>query len=73
MASDVKAGLYHLASSVEKPQHHLCPKGKDYWCGWQKGAGNKTKLYRHRKGLPKAVVDVIKPIYDFLADHTVLS
>ena len=73
MASDVKAGLYHLASSAENPQHQLCPEGKDSWCGWQKDAANKTKLYKHKKGLPKAVVDVIQPVYDSLADHTLLS
>ena len=73
MASDVKAGLYHLASSAENPQPHLCPKGKDSWCDWQKDAANKTKLYEHKKGLPKAVVDIIQPIYDSQADHTLFS
>ena len=73
MANDVKAGLYHLASTDENPQHHLCPMGKDSWCGWQKDAANKTELYKHKKGLPKAVVDAVEPIYDSLADPNLLS
>ena len=73
IASDVRAGLYHLASSAENPQHHLCSEGKESWYGWQKDAANKTNLYKHKKDLPKAVVDVIQPLYDSLADYTLLS
>ncbi|CAB4023895.1 Hypothetical predicted protein [Paramuricea clavata] len=29
MAKAMKATLYHVASSDEKPQHHLCPDGED--------------------------------------------
>jgi hypothetical protein len=28
MAKSIKASLYHVASSDEKPQHHLCPERK---------------------------------------------
>ncbi|XP_065066739.1 uncharacterized protein LOC135692514 [Rhopilema esculentum] len=73
MANEVKASLYHLASSEETPQHHLCPKGKDSWCGWQRDFANGTNQYQHKKGLPKAVIDAVIPIYDSLADHTLLS
>ena len=68
MTNDVKAGLYHLASSEQKPQHHLCPKGKESWCGWQKDVATKTKSYKPKRGLPTAVVDAIEPIYEALAD-----
>eukprot|EP00795_Rhopilema_esculentum_P002475 gene2475-18136_t len=57
----------------ETPQHHLCPKGKDSWCGWQRDFANGTNQYQHKKGLPKAVIDAVIPIYDSLADHTLLS
>ena len=35
MAKAVKASLFHVASSENNPQHHLCPKGKDSCCGYQ--------------------------------------
>ena len=73
IASDVRVGLYHLASSDENPQHHLSPKGIDSWCSWQKDVANKTNLYKHKKRLPKIVVNVIQPIYDSLADHNLVS
>ena len=73
MTNDVKAGLYHLASSEQKPQHHLCPKGKESWCGWQKDVATKTKSYKPKRGLPTAVVDAIEPIYEALADKKLLS
>ena len=36
IANDVKAGVYHLASSDGTQQYHLCAKGKDSWCGWER-------------------------------------
>lgn len=34
MAKSIKASLYHVASTEDNPQHHLCPDGKDNWCGY---------------------------------------
>ena len=36
MAKAVKASFFHVASTDDKPQHHLCPKGDDSWCGYQR-------------------------------------
>ena len=73
MINDVKAGLYHLVSSKENPQHHLCPKGKESWCGWQRDVSNQTETFKHKKGLAKAIVEVVEPIYDSLADPALLT
>ena len=29
MANAIKASLYHVASTGENPQHHLCPDGEN--------------------------------------------
>ena len=34
MTSEIKAGLYHSASTDDKPQHQHCPKD-DSWCKFQ--------------------------------------
>ena len=73
MINDVKAGLYHLASSAEKPQHHLCPEGSESWCGWQRDKANKTSIFKSKKGLPAAIVEVVEPIYNALAEPVLLS
>ena len=73
MKSDIMAGLYHLASSIEKPQHHLCPEGKNSWCGWQRDKANGTSTYKPKNGLPGAIVEVVKPIYETLSSESLLS
>ena len=73
MINDVKAGLYHIASSDSSPQHSLCPKGKDSWCAWQRNKTVKKKDYKHTSYLPKAVFDEVLPIYKDLSEETLLS
>eukprot|EP00112_Aurelia_sp_Birch-Aquarium-sp1_P024480 Seg7771.1 transcript_id=Seg7771.1/GoldUCD/mRNA.D3Y31 product="hypothetical protein" protein_id=Seg7771.1/GoldUCD/D3Y31 len=70
MVNDVKAGLYHLASSAKNPQHHLRPQGKESWCGWHRDIANSTNTYKPKQGLPNATVDVVEPIYDALSDES---
>ena len=36
MLRAVQASLLHLNSSDENPRHHLCPKGPNSWCKYQK-------------------------------------
>ncbi len=48
MVKAVKASLFHVASTDEKPQYHLCPKGKDSWCGYQRN----SQSYKHKNGIP---------------------
>ncbi|XP_065055580.1 uncharacterized protein LOC135684104 [Rhopilema esculentum] len=73
MMNDIKAGLYHLASSDSHPQHNLCPVGKQSWCTWQKNKADGKTGYKHKSYLPSAIVDVVLPIYDDLSDKSLLT
>ena len=39
----IKDVLFHKGLTDEKPNHNFCPKGKESWCGWQKGKALKKK------------------------------
>ena len=49
MKLDVYAGIYHMLSSDNKPQHHLCPEGEMSWCFFQraKARGEEPRKHRH--------------------------
>ena len=40
----------HKASTDANPQHHLCPKGVNSWCQWQKAKALKRK-FQHTNSL----------------------
>ena len=67
------AGLDHIASSQENPQHQFCPKGTDSWCGWQRDIANGDDMYKPKKGLPANIVEVVLPIYKDLSDPVLLT
>jgi hypothetical protein len=69
MAKAVKASLFHVASTEENPQHHLCPKGEHSWCGYQRD----FKTYKHKNGISKPIVELVEPIFDDLADPALLK
>ncbi|KAJ4427574.1 hypothetical protein ANN_25222, partial [Periplaneta americana] len=62
MTSAVWASFLHKASTDDRPQHQLCPKGPDSWCGFQKAAAS-GEAYHHKHSLPNAVLETIKPVY----------
>ncbi len=66
MAKHIEASLYHVASTAENPQHHLCPEGEDSWCGYNRD----KKGYKHKNGIPSCIVELIKPIYKDLSKCT---
>jgi hypothetical protein len=69
MAKTIEASLYHVASNAQNPQHHLCPEGKDSWCGYMRD----KEGYKHNNGIPSCIVDLIKPIYKDLSKSELLS
>ena len=69
MVKAVKASLFHVASIDGNPQHHLCPKGKDSWCGYQRD----SQTYQHKNGIPKPIVELVEPIFDDLANPALLN
>lgn len=72
MKAAIWASFLHKASTDEHPQHMLCPKDKDSWCGFQRAALYCTK-YQHKHSLPSSVIDAIKPIYRDLTDEKLLK
>ncbi|CAB4016723.1 Hypothetical predicted protein [Paramuricea clavata] len=69
MATAIEASLYHVASTDENPQHHLCPDGEDSWCGYNRDKDN----YKHKNGILPCIMNVIKPIFDDLSNTDLLS
>ena len=66
MRADVMAVLYHVASTDENSQHHLCPS--DSWCKYKMD----PDTYKHKHGLPTSVVKFIKPVFEDLSDEKLL-
>ena len=74
MAKAIWGGLMHRCSSDSNPQHQYCPTGPDSSCKWQLvQAGVSDHHYVHHNTLPKAVFDVIKPIYLRLTERKLLE
>lgn len=66
------ATYYHKLSTDAKPQHRLCPDGEDSWCGYKRAAITGEE-YTHKNSIPKAVMEVVKPIYTDLTDGSLLK
>ena len=49
--------------------HDLCPEGPNSWCKYKADPEN----YKHKNGLPLAVVNFIKPVFEDLADEKLLE
>lgn len=72
MIKAVWATYFHKLSTDEKPQHQLCTKGADSWCGYNKSIELKQP-YTHKNSLPEAVLLAIKPIYQDLSKPDLLK
>ena len=72
MKNDTLAGLYHVASTDENPQDDLCPRGEESRCGWEKDFALGTSTYKHRQGLPDAVVRRVLLVYQHLPTDDLL-
>ena len=68
MVNAVLAAFYHVACTDEKPMHTLCPVGEDSWCGWQRD----STTYKHKHGLPEAIVELLEPIFEELSKPDLL-
>ena len=73
MMNDTLAGLYHIASNKDNPQHQICPKGKESWCGWQRDSANGTETFKPKQGLDPCIVDAVLPVYKSLSEKMLLS
>lgn len=74
MSDAIWATFYHKSSTDQKPQHQFCPEGVNSWCTYQKAKANGTlRNYKHKNGLPSAVMDVIKEVYVDLTEEQLLD
>ena len=69
----VQAILKHSMSTDRKPSHQYCPKGETSWCGWQRDKARGTQDCHHRNPLPKAVANVLQPLFDRLSEPELLE
>lgn len=72
MKKAVWATFYHTLSTDEKPQHELCSKGIESWCGYNKSQELKTS-FTHKNSLPELVMLAIKPVYQDLTKTNLLK
>jgi hypothetical protein len=71
MREAVWAIYFHKRSSDDAPNHNLCC---DSWCAYKKAASqNDSANYKHKKNLPVAVTDEIKPIFQDLSKTQLLE
>nr|XP_053646630.1 uncharacterized protein LOC128698440 [Cherax quadricarinatus] len=47
MKNVILSSLYHCCSTDNRPQHHLCPKGANSWCFYQRANATNTKPPSH--------------------------
>ena len=65
---------YHKRSSDDEPLHELCPDGENSWCRYRKAVAAGTQnTYKHKKSVPPAVMDCIKPIFKDLSHPDLLE
>ena len=62
MRADVMAVLYHMASTDENQQQHLCPSISR--CKYKLN----PDTYKHKHDLPNSVVQFIKPVFEDLSN-----
>lgn len=72
MQQSVIAALFHCASSSKKPMHGQCPLGTDSWCFFQRALAQGKSARVKYAGLPKAVLNAVKPVYLSLCSRELL-
>ena len=71
MSKGILAILFHYK---EGPDHSLCPLGPQSWCTYQQDVAKGTSLHLPIENpIPLAVVALLKPIFEKLADKNLLK
>ncbi|GBN79607.1 hypothetical protein AVEN_228022-1 [Araneus ventricosus] len=64
----------HFVSTDADPQHHFCPTGENSWCKYNQAKfKNSLEKFKHKSSVPRAVMDMIKPIFKALSNPTLLK
>uniref|UniRef100_A0A1B6JCK1 Mutator-like transposase domain-containing protein n=1 Tax=Homalodisca liturata TaxID=320908 RepID=A0A1B6JCK1_9HEMI len=73
MVKNVWATYFHKISNDDTPQHGLCPKGPESWCGYNKAEALHQTFSHKSHNLPYEVMVQIKQIYRDLANPDLLK
>ena len=73
MVKATKAVLHHSWSTDDEPDHGFCPVGATSWCKFQRANALGETPPAHHTTIPKAVGEVIKPVFDRLCDRALLK
>ncbi|GFV22780.1 CCHC-type domain-containing protein [Trichonephila clavipes] len=72
MQRTVIAAFYHCCSGKSNTMHGQCPLGSEIWCAYQRAQSAGKVLYDKNAGLPKNIINKIKPTYLQLCDQNLL-
>ena len=74
MQDGVLATFYHVSSTDGRPQHDLCPEGKESWCFFQRTLAEGREPGDHRSNistpLSPPVAAQVKEVYERLGHKT---
>ena len=74
MKKSIYASLFHNSLIEDDKRHQFCPRSKDSWCAWQKEeAEGKNPTFKPTLNIPKAIYDIVLPIYKELTDESLLQ
>ncbi|GFW26831.1 uncharacterized protein TNCV_1376741 [Trichonephila clavipes] len=73
MQRAVIAAFYHCCSGKSNPMHGQCPLGSESWCAYQRAHSAGKVFYDKNAGLPKNIINKIKPTYLQLCDQNLLK
>ena len=74
MKKAIGAILWHCTEFTDMNfRHRFCPSSKDSWCKFQRDKVTKQNTYKATISLPKWVHDIIRPVFDNLANDELLT
>ena len=74
MKKAIGAILFHCTDiSDDESRHRFCPPGEESWCKYKKDIATGKDTYKKSINLPKWIHDIIRPVFDALADDELLS
>ncbi|GFX74941.1 uncharacterized protein LOC101238613 [Trichonephila clavipes] len=72
MMSSVIAAFSQCVSRKNNLLHELCPEGSESWCRYQRAEASESPL-KEKLGLPRKIINQIKPSYMKLCNKTLLE
>ncbi|GFW07196.1 uncharacterized protein TNCV_3693901 [Trichonephila clavipes] len=72
MQRAVIAAFYHCCSGKGNPMRGQCPLGSESWCAFQRAQSAGKVFYDKHSGLPKSIINKIKPTYLQVCDQKLL-